>query len=238
MSVAIVIWKKFNINGVMSKTRIAKEINNNDLANELSDLMFYTIVENIKELKCDKFVYHQRFKSYDLVDIPVGVNSLEEDDKLDMQGNIIRSFELLFRQGYDEVILMVSDAPLITEKHIKHVIKQLRKYTVVISPSVDKGFNIIGIKRTDNLDWFKSNNFVSRSKSYNLLNELTINLSRMSIPYITTDETFDDIDEVRDIKKLWLDLKKTGVNNELFKFIKKNYNKFKLNEIDDSGVER
>lgn len=119
------------------------------------------------------------------------------------QGNNIGSkmahaFETVFRQGYDEAILIGTDIPELSRKIIQEAFLQFNGYSTVIGPSLDGGYYLIGMKKEsfsksvfENIDW-------SSSK---VLEQTCHKLVQCGNSYALV-ETLDDIDTPEDLDAL------------------------------------
>ena len=83
------------------------------------------------------------------------------------------------------------------------MLKIKKKYDVVISPAMDGGINAYAVHNDSRVDCIYSENEVSRTKNYNLLNDIEENLISLSINYFILGKKYSDIDTLEDIKEFY-----------------------------------
>lgn len=202
---AIIIFAKLPAAGKV-KTRLAAEIGNNfatefykncaaHIFNEVSQLkkhgidcyLFYGIDDNISEVKkwVDKnFIYNPQ--SYG-----------------NLGNKMSQAFQNVFAHGKKKVIIVGTDIPDLTKKILMNAFKLLEENDLVISPSHDGGYVLLGMKNYypelfENIEWSTEEVF---SKTTDKIKELGLN--------VKIEERLCDIDNQTDLMK-WLSESDTG----------------------------
>lgn len=97
-----------------------------------------------------------------------------------------------FTDGYDKVVIIGSDIPDLTEKHILEAFQKLDENDVVLGPAKDGGYYLLGMKKVhskifENKNWGTDS---VRAKTMKDLEKVTVHLL----------EELNDIDVYEDIK--------------------------------------
>lgn len=106
------------------------------------------------------------------------------------------AIETVINKGFKNVIVIGNDTPHLTTKHIFEAVGQLENNDLVLGPSKDGGFYLMGVKKEHfnknvflNLPWQTSSLLISISKGFELKNIDTYYLNLLS-----------DIDTLQDVK--------------------------------------
>ncbi len=106
------------------------------------------------------------------------------------------AIQSVFEKGFEQVITIGNDTPQLKPSHIQKTVKHLSKNKVVLGPSVDGGFYLMGLHKTV----FDSANFESLPWQTSLVrHQLKLNLSCYEIGFELL-ETLYDIDDIHDLK--------------------------------------
>ncbi|OLS02765.1 TIGR04282 family arsenosugar biosynthesis glycosyltransferase [Tissierella creatinophila] len=135
-----------------TKTRLESFLNK-DLCVKLQTAFIKDIYGNIKDMKIDIIVNYSDHGDLevlkDIIDREVYFLKQEGKNLGEKMHNAI-SFAL---ERYNKVVLIGSDIPLLSKNDIKVAFKILDKKEIVISPTHDGGYYLIGMKR-ENKDIF------------------------------------------------------------------------------------
>lgn len=171
------------------KTRLAKTIGNQAAFETYKALV--SITETIlNEVLVDKRVYFSE--------------TIEEDEwngyekfvqkGTDLGARMENAFKKAFDDGYNRIVLIGSDLPDITSKHIKKGLDTLNHYDSVFGPALDGGYYLLGLSKM--CDFVFSNKPWSKS---NLLKETTNELVLNNVDYNML-EVLNDIDTFQDLE--------------------------------------
>ncbi len=104
----------------------------------------------------------------------------------------------IYAQGYDQVISIGNDTPHLEAAHILTAQKQLESHSLILGPSTDGGFYLMGLRKTH----FKKDIFQRlpwQSRTLNQAISRTLSRKRTTIYRL---ETLTDIDSLRDLKTI------------------------------------
>lgn len=173
------------------KTRLAKTVGD-EKALQVYELMLAHTHDNCCKLSCDKFVYYS--------DQPPK-NDLWENDlfikRMQTTGNLgekmARAFKDLFDEGYKQLIIIGSDCLELTSGILEDAFGSLGQSDVVIGPSTDGGYYLLGMNRLIP-ELFINKQWSSSSVMEDTLADLAVlNISYTQLIPLT------DIDEEKDL---------------------------------------
>ncbi|MBQ4913437.1 DUF2064 domain-containing protein [Maribacter sp. MMG018] len=132
----------------------------------------------------------------------------------------------VFNKGFDKVIAIGNDSPQLRTSHLKEAVSALRSQKTVVGPSLDGGFYLIGLHKSNfdpvffqQLPW----------RRFNLLSSLLRKLTNKNCAVYRL-QVLNDLDTVDDIKRLCAFTRSisTSLRKILtsFLFIKKNTDAF------------
>ena len=193
MRTGLIIFIKNPLIGKV-KTRLAKTLGDEKALEIYQQLLLHT-VQITKNINCDKFVYYS-----DFVDQNDSWNNDRYFKKLQSGGNLgdrmSAAFMELFKSGYNKLIIIGSDCLELTELEIINAFEVLNNDDVVIGPSFDGGYYLLGMKAFlptlfMNKNWSTPTVF---KDTLHDLNELNKTVSKLI--------TLNDIDEEKDLPVL------------------------------------
>ncbi|MCX8027309.1 MAG: TIGR04282 family arsenosugar biosynthesis glycosyltransferase [Thermodesulfovibrionales bacterium] len=120
----------------------------------------------------------------------------------DLGERIVNAFNKLFGIGYHKVCIIGSDSPTLPDKYIYSAFRMLDKVDVVIGPTIDGGYYLIGLKTLyhqlfEDISW----------GSKLVFDETLKNIHSLRLTYHILPKWFD-IDELSDLK-MWLNSQNT-----------------------------
>ena len=144
MKECLIILAKRPIPGRV-KTRLARDVGIESAA-ELSECFLMDLIENVKNLSipkiisCDPKSSIEYFRNYNI------------DQLFIQRGNSIgermyNSFMDCFKAGFSRAILIGSDSPDIPKSFFGDALSSLSAYDMVIGPTQDAGYYLIGFRR-------------------------------------------------------------------------------------------
>ncbi|MGY8911131.1 MAG: TIGR04282 family arsenosugar biosynthesis glycosyltransferase, partial [Flavobacteriales bacterium] len=108
------------------------------------------------------------------------------------------AIETIFNKGFKNVITIGNDTPHLKTHHLVDTLHQLEKSELVLGPSKDGGFYLMGIKK----EHFNKETFLKlpwqTSRLQNCITS-TITSKKLNIKFL---ETLNDLDVLEDIKKI------------------------------------
>jgi len=186
---AIIIFARNPESGKV-KSRIAK-ILGDEKALEIYKKLLDSIYSKTRNLKVKKFLFLSEFTDKSLFD-PC-YKQLVQNGK-DLGEKMHNAMYSVFKYGFEKVILAGTDVPGLNEEIINEAFEKLSFFDVVIGPSADGGYYLIGMKESDfslfeNIDWG---------------NELVLSKSIERIKYRNKScyilKELNDIDTLEDLK--------------------------------------
>jgi rSAM/selenodomain-associated transferase 1 len=145
--------------------------------------------------------------------------SYQKQQGIDIGERMKDSFKKTFSQGYQKVVLIGSDIPDLPSEILISAFSLLNKYDVVLGPSEDGGYYLIGFTNTG----FSPQIFHNISWNTNLVFEQTINIVKEQEGQVHLLPTWNDIDTISDLKKMYNKHKTSEFSHsETMKYILKN----------------
>lgn len=219
MMKALILMTRVPIPG-KTKTRLMKVLTADGCAqiNECFLLDLFNMFSYIQD-DMDIFLTYTPEDSIDLIKdiVPDYIECFPQKGE-DLGKRMLNSFRYLFNKGYSKVVLIGSDIPDIQPDEIKAAFKELDNNDIILGPTFDGGYYLIGKKRlyeqlfNDRLRWGNKSVF-----------ETTVDIANILGLSVGLVEKHRDIDTKEDL----LDFK-NRMENEKFKgkFLPENTIKF------------
>ena len=176
------------------KTRLAKTIGDYNALKVYQHLLQHTM-EITYNLDVDKYVFYNEF-------IPTADEWPTSTYQKELQKgtHLGEKMNSAFRQGFDEgfhkVLLMMPDCPKMSDTIIEKAFKSLDENDVVIGPTDDNGFYLLGMKKYIP-DIFKNKTYETATQYEDTVKTLgTLGLKYFNLPVLV------DIDMEEDLGKL------------------------------------
>ena len=110
----------------------------------------------------------------------------------------INAIQAVFNKGFENVITIGNDSPQLAVSHILQAEKELENGRFVLGPSVDGGFYLMGISKSQ----FSKQNFRNLAWQTAFLSKQIIQLVINKKINVFTLNTLFDIDSIQDVKSL------------------------------------
>ncbi len=174
------------------KTRLAKEIGDKETLQVYIELLQHTH-DMTSELDCDRFVYYADYiDNNDLWENENFEKRLQEGESL---GNrMMAAFFELFQQGYSKVVIVGSDCPELTTFVIEDAFDKLDATDVVIGPSSDGGYYLLGLTQLIP-ELFKNKQWSTDTVLADTIKD-TVNLRKVCL-FLTELSDIDTADDLR-----------------------------------------
>lgn len=208
---SIILFVKYPAEGKV-KTRLAKSIGNPKAAKIYTALAEH-VVKKMKRLKNSyNYIFYSDESEKEKIKKWIRGNFFYAPQKGDDLGErMSNAFKLVFGHSAEKVLIIGTDIPDLSTKIINDAIKKLDYYDVVIGPSPDGGYYLLGMKK------FTPKLFENITYSTNTVFEDTIQRIKdgnLSYHILETIEDIDTEDELRN----WLDgSDETQLKNEISK---------------------
>ena len=173
------------------KTRLATTIGDAAALEVYHKLLEHT-VDITQALKVDKFVfYSEQIQENDHWDTTIYYKELQKGTNLGERMH--HAFELLFKKGYRQIIIVGSDIFELTTKNIQEAFTGLDTANFVVGPALDGGYYLLGMN-TLNKSLFKH-------KKWGTSTVLKATLKNLANEKVALLATKNDIDTYDDLKK-------------------------------------
>lgn len=173
------------------KTRLAKTIGDKNALFIYKILLQHT-VNVTQDLACDKAVYYSvKIRENDLWDASMYQKLPQHGEDLGIR--MKNAFADAFAKGYEKVIIIGSDLYDLRPHHIEKAFDELEKNELVIGPSEDGGYYLLGMK-TLHEAIFHNKAWGTETVRQDTLNDL----QGKRIAFL---EELNDIDVYEDLKK-------------------------------------
>ncbi|GAA4452958.1 TIGR04282 family arsenosugar biosynthesis glycosyltransferase [Nibrella saemangeumensis] len=183
----LIIFVKNPIPGTV-KTRIARTVGNDKAAEVYRHLIAYT--QSLTRM----LPWHRTVYYADFVNPNDGWNSYEKQlqQGTDLGERMLNAFRERFKAGAQRVLIIGSDCLDLRAEHLKKAFRALDSADVVIGPTSDGGYYLLGMKQLhpflfENKPWSQPD----------LLNLTLKDLQQKGVPYALLEE-LTDIDEWED----------------------------------------
>ena len=174
------------------KTRLAAQVGNQKALEVYLKLLQHT-KEVALHADCDKFIFAtEPLKDETWKDF-ITAYQVEGD----LGKKMCNAFDLLFKKGFERVVIIGSDCPGLSSKHINNAFAELNNVDVVIGPAKDGGYYLLGMKKLHSAifngkNWSTNSVYKETIKSFG---ELQLTFSQL--------EMLTDVDEVQDLPEYW-----------------------------------
>jgi uncharacterized protein len=192
MKQALIIFQK-NLVYAKVKTRLAAAIGDDEALKIYKQIIHHTHLIT-HQLKADKIVFYS-----DAIDKNDNWNNgyiKQIQQGSDLGERMMNAFNYVFQNHYSEVLIIGTDCPELDEQIILNAFDKLNKYDVVIGPSADGGYYLLGMKAITKhlfiaIEWSTSKvlkttieRCIANNLSYFLLKELHDVDEEKDLPYM------------------------------------------------------
>ncbi len=202
------------------KTRLARELGD-DFVYNLYRCFIDDILESTKNLPYETIISCYSCSTREITHFLGEDFRYEDQNGADLGERMYNAIRDAFDKGFDQIVLFGSDIPDISVEILSDAFKGLEKNDIVIGPSADGGYYLIGFNR-DSLrrELFSD---VTWSTSLVLFETLTkIELMRLSC--LLLDELYD-IDEMDDLKTYYRHHMDSNTDSRTMVYLKKHEEK-------------
>lgn len=205
MNEAIIIFTRVPIKG-KTKTRLEGFLTKEG-CRDIHISFLKDIKETCKKIKRDIFIFYTPEGNKNILEDILGdLGEYYVQLGKDLGEKMFNAISCILDKGYNSCILIGTDIPEIKKSHLESAFKSLEKSDVVIGPTVDKGYYLIGMKN--------SNKAIFENQTYgkgNVFSNTVGKIRKQNLTY-SIMETCLDIDEEEDIYLLYKKIKDKKVN--------------------------
>lgn len=190
MKSGLIIFIRNPISGKV-KTRLAKTMGDEKALNIYNKLLAHTH-QVTRQLSCDKFLYYSDWAdSHDFWENDRFQKKTQCPGQLGER--MSKAFQEIFKEGYEKLVIIGSDCVELNELIITNAFDTLNKNEVVIGPSSDGGYYLLGMTAYFPA-LFLNKKWGSSSVLKDTLNELAISETKVGKLVM-----LNDIDEEKDL---------------------------------------
>ena len=172
------------------KTRLAKTIGDKD-ALKIYTLLLQHTESVLHKVSSDKVVYYsEEIQNKDLWDDAVYQKKLQKG--ADLGERMQNAFEDAFKDSYEKVVIVGSDLFDLKPTHIENAFTALENHDVVLGPSLDGGYYLLGMK--------KMHPAVFKNKQWGTDSVLESTLKNLNQQNVKLLEALNDIDTFEDLE--------------------------------------
>ena len=173
------------------KTRLAKTIGDKKALNIYILLIKHT-ESVLQKVSSDKVVYYsEEIQSNDLWSNRCFQKKLQKGN--DLGERMQHAFEMAFKEGYEKVVIVGSDLFDLKAVHIENAFKALENHDLVIGPSLDGGYYLLGMKVLHPA--------VFKNKQWGTDSVLETTLKNLEQENVKLLEALNDIDTFDDLQR-------------------------------------
>ena len=206
MNNALILFTRVPIPG-MTKTRLMPFLTGEECA-KIHSCFVKDIYEKVKEVEADIFVFYTPKDEKKLLK-----NILDEEAVYlpqygeDLGERMKNAIGICLRMGYEKVILMGTDIPQIHPETLTDAFENLDKKDIVIHPTFDGGYYLIGMKKEYESIW--------KIERYGTNTVIYDTLQHMRREHLSTavGQMYYDVDDKDDLLHLYDDINKGSVCN-------------------------
>jgi len=173
------------------KTRLAKTIGDKKALNIYILLLKHT-ESVLQKVSSDKVVYYsEEIQNNDLWSDRCFQKKLQKGN--DLGERMQHAFEMAFKEGYEKVVIVGSDLFDLKSAHIENAFKALENHNLVIGPSLDGGYYLLGMKVLHPA--------VFKNKQWGTDSVLETTLKNLEQENVKLLEALNDIDTFDDLQR-------------------------------------
>ena len=192
MNSVLIIFIKNPILGKV-KTRLARSIGDEKALMIYRELLNKTM-DIASKTECNREVWYSGYiNENDQVDPRLFEKKLQEGSNLGER--MSNSFSQAFENGSDKAVIIGSDCPDVTDELIAKAFQILDKADLVIGPSLDGGYYLLGMKK------YHPELFLGIEWSEISVYETTVRKAKSIGLKISVLPALNDIDTIEDLKK-------------------------------------
>ena len=172
------------------KTRLAKTIGDKG-ALKIYTLLLKHTESVLYKASSDKVVYYsEEIQNKDLWDNALYQKKLQKG--ADLGARMQAAFETAFKDSYEKVVIVGSDLFDLKPTHIENAFTALENHDVVLGPSLDGGYYLLGMK--------KMHPAVFKNKQWGTDSVLESTLKNLNQQNVKLLEPLNDIDTFEDLE--------------------------------------
>ncbi len=219
---AVIVFSKYPEEGKV-KTRIANTLGNEFALTFHKECTEHTLIEVLKINSAEVFFYLFFTENKDREKIKSWTDSkflLELQEGIDLGEKMLNAFKKVISSGSEKTIIIGTDIPDISADILNQAFNALDESDIVIGPSSDGGYYLIGMKKLY-IELFSNINWSTNS----VLTQTLKIIDDLKLSYFTLTELIDI--DTEEALITWFERNSNGKDDSL----KKRINSFYVNHI-------
>lgn len=177
------------------KTRLAATIGDENALKVYNDLLSHTC-SITKDLPVDKYAFYNDRETEEDLWSKNGFQRKEQKGN-NLGEKMEDAFKVLFNEGYEKIIIIGSDCFELDENLIRKAFEQLEQHEVVIGPTKDGGYYLLGMKKIYPF-LFRNKKWSTDSVFIDSLHDIKEHeLKCFHLPVLTDVDTEEDYNKTR-----------------------------------------
>lgn len=206
MNKALILFTRVPIPGA-TKTRLMPFLNGDECA-RLHTCFVKDIYAKAKEVDADIFVFYTPRDEKELLQQALDKDAVYLPQHGDDLGERMKNaIGITLRMGYEKAVLIGTDIPQIHPETLKNAFDNLDEKDIVIHPTFDGGYYLIGMKKEYDSIW-KIERYGTNTVIYDTLQHMKNERLSTSV-----GQMYYDVDDKDDLLHLYSDIKKGSVCN-------------------------
>ena len=206
MNNALILFTRVPIPGA-TKTRLMPFLNGKECA-EIHTCFLQDIYEKAKSVQADLFVFYTPRDEKELLKQVLDEKAMcFPQHGADLGERMKNAIGIALRMGYEKVVLIGTDIPQIHPETLKNAFDNLKDKDIVIHPTFDGGYYLIGMKREYDSIW-KIERYGTNTVIYDTLQHMKNEKLLTSV-----GQMYYDVDDKDDLLHLYSDIQKGAVCN-------------------------
>jgi uncharacterized protein len=199
MKRAIILFTRVPVSG-QTKTRLMPFLNGNECAN-LHKAFIKDIYKTCKKVQCDILIYCTPIEEKQMLqDIIENENSFYKQVGNSLGEKMRNALKKSFELSYESCVLIGTDIPTIKADYLKEAFLNLEKNDIVINPTEDGGYYLIGMKRDYPSIWN-----IKKYGTNTVIKDTILQIEKYGLS-VKVGATCSDIDTKEDLMQLYEDL--------------------------------
>jgi uncharacterized protein len=209
---AIILFTRVPISG-QTKTRLIPFLGDDECA-DLHKAFINDIYQTCRKVQCDILIYCTPIEEKQILQEIIGSeNSFYNQVGNDLGEKMRNAFKESFEIGYESCILIGTDIPTIKVDYLKEAFLSLETKDVVINPTEDGGYYLIGMKQDYPSIWN-----IKRYGTNTVIKDTILQIEKLGLS-VKVGASCCDIDTKEDLMQLYERLTKETQCTNTWKYL-------------------
>lgn len=233
----LIFYSRLPCEGLTFKSRLGNEVGNQEVVNSIAIALILDLLDELVP-KDDSYdmVFSYEAGAIDVANCKRGLEEqyptlqfIQQDSGKDVEA-LGETFESFSRKGYEQLVLIGSDLPMISKNTIAQAFLVLEKSDVVIHPAEDNGYGLVGMNGFNDV-FSDVNNWKSRTKGYHLVHETREICAKKGYSLTELQPSLIDIDFLEDLKKIMSYISENDTLKQEFSYLHRFFTEVKQSNL-------